>query len=294
MTSSRHSSLYPLRIERDRIAGPALAGLAALSAIILALILLFLLKESWPALSGGGWRQFFTDRGWYPLEGRFGLSPMVLATLAAALGAIFLAAPLGVASAVFEVFYAPPRVARMYHLMIALLAGIPSVVYGLWGLTVLVPIIAAWQPPGASLLAAIVILALMILPTVALTSTAALSSLPADWLRGGAALGLSRQARVIGIALPAARAGIFGGVLLAVARAAGETMAVLMVAGNVVQYPGGLFEPVRVLTANIALEMAYATGLHRAGLFVSGLLLTLIVLLLAGAALRTARGGQHA
>lgn len=268
--------------------------LAVGAAAIVLLILGFLLREAWPVVSGdGGWR-LVNDTGWYPLEGRFGLLPMVWATLAAAFGAILLAAPLGLASAIFERYYAPAAIARLYRAMLALLAGIPSVVYGLWGLTVLVPLVARWHPPGASLFTAILILAMMILPTVALTSASALAAVPESWLRGAAALGLTRKGIIIGVAVPAAQRGILGGMLLAIARALGETMAVLMVAGNVVQNPGGLFEPVRVLTANIALEMAYATGTHRAGLFASGLMLTLLVLVLASLAARGTRGAHHA
>ncbi len=258
------------------------------------LVLVFLLREAWPLLGEGGWLRIVTDDGWYPLEGRFGLLPMVWATLAAALGAMLLAAPLGLASAIFEFFYAPPAVAKLYRAMLALLAGIPSVVYGLWGLTVLVPLIARWQPPGTSLLTAILILAVMILPTVALTSASALAAVPEAWLRGAAALGLTRTGVVVGVAIPAARNGILGGLLLATARALGETMAVLMVAGNVVHTPTGLFDPVRMLTANMALEMAYATGTHRAGLFASGLMLTLLVLVLAWLATRVSGSARHA
>lgn len=277
------------RWHADRKLVPLLTLLAASAALLLLLVLVFLLREAWPVLANSGGR-FFTDAGWYPLENRFGLLPMVWATLAAAFGALLLAAPLGLASAIFQQFYAPPALATGYRSILALLTGIPSVVYGLWGLTVLVPLIARWQPPGASLLAAILILALMILPTVALTSAAALRAVPSSLLQGAAALGLTRRAVILGVALPAARHGIFGGLLLAIARALGETMAVLMVAGNVVQNPASLLEPVRVLTANIALEMAYATDIHRASLFTSGLLLTVLVLALAWLAARLTRG----
>ena len=291
MISSKPSSLS--RWHADQWLAPPLAVLAAGAALILLLVLAFLVSEAWPVLNGGGWLHFFTDEGWYPLEGRFGLLPMVWATLAVGFGAILLAAPLGLASAIFTHFYAPSFIAKPYRIVLALLAGIPSVVYGLWGLTVLVPLIAHWQPPGASLFAAILILALMILPTVALTSVSALAAVPKSWLQGAAALGLTRKGVIVGVAVPAARGGILGGILLALARALGETMAVLMVAGNVVQNPAGLFEPVRMLTANIALEMAYATGEHRAGLFASGLLLTVLVLMLAWFALRATRRAQH-
>jgi len=153
-------------------------------------------------------------------------------------------------------------------------------------LTQLVPWLAQWQPPGASLLAAVLVLTLMILPTIALTSAAALAALPNTLIQGAMALGLRNKTQILQVIIPAARQGIIGGTLLATARALGETMVVLMVAGNVVQHPTGLFEPVRVLTANIALEMAYAVADHRASLFASGLLLTLLVWLLAWLATR--------
>lgn len=289
MISSRPSTSYRSRADR-RLA----ALLAAGAALILLLVLVFLVREAWPVLEGDAGLRLFGDDGWYPREGRLGLTPMLWATLAAGLGAILVAAGVGLAGAIFVRYYAPPGIAGPFRMMLALLAGIPSVVYGLWGLTALVPLIARWQPPGASLLAAIVVLALMIVPTVALTSGAALAAVPRALLDGAAALGLTRKTMIVGVALPAARDGILGGIFLATARALGETMAVLMVAGNVVRNPSGLFEPVRVLTANIALEMAYATGTHRAGLYASGLLLTLLVLLLAWLGARAAGRFGHA
>lgn len=255
--------------------------LAICTAGLVLLIAVFLLREAWPALADGHWRRFLTSDGWFPASGAFNLWPMLAATLLAMVGALLIAVPAGIASALFIVFLAPDRLADAYRRLVILLAGIPSVVYGLWGLTVLVPLITQWQPPGASLLAAMLILALMILPTVVLTAEAALAAVPRDWLLGGHALGMGRTGVLLGIALPAASAGISGGILLAAARALGETMAMLMVAGNVVQLPASLFDPVRVLTANMALEMPYATDTHRAGLFVSGLLLMALVSLLA-------------
>ncbi|PKO47098.1 MAG: phosphate ABC transporter permease subunit PstC [Betaproteobacteria bacterium HGW-Betaproteobacteria-22] len=257
---------------------------AVLAVGVLLLILLFLVRESWPALQRIGLYRFVSDAGWHPLEGAFNLAPMLIATFAAALGAILIAGPIGIASAVFGRFYAPPVIAETFRRMVALLAGIPSVVFGLWGLTVLVPIIAKWQPPGASLLAGMLILAFMVLPTVALTADAALKAVPKQYLHGANALGISQAGLIFNVAIPAARSGLIGGILLATARALGETMAVLMVAGNVVQVPNSLFDPVRVLTANIALEMAYATTEHRSALFVSGLALMLLVVGLAAMA----------
>ena len=139
---------------------PPLAVCSAAAALILLLVFLFLLRESWPVLSSGGWRKFLIDDSWYPLEGRFGLTPMIVATVAASLGAVLLAAPLGIACAIFGHFFASSPLKRVYSMMMALLAGIPSVVYGLWGLTVLVPLIARIEPPGSSLLAAILVLGL--------------------------------------------------------------------------------------------------------------------------------------
>lgn len=268
----------------DAILARLLFAIASLAAVILLLILLFLLRESWPVLHKLSVGHFFVESGWHPAEGLYGLAPMLSATLATTVGSLLLAAPLGLASALFCHFYAPPALARSYRRLVTLLAGIPSVVYGFWGLTALVPVIARWQPPGASLLAGILILTLMILPTVALTADAALAAVPPAHLRAAAALGLSRWGTIAGVALPAARIGISSGIFLATARAVGETMAVLMVCGNVVQTPASLFDPVRTLTANIALEMAYAMGDHRAALFVSGLVLTGLVVMLVAAA----------
>lgn len=282
----------------DRRLNALLLLLTSATALLLALIMLFLLNESWPFLvswwRNGGWLDFDQPQGWYPLEGRFGMSPMILSSLAVTVGAITLALPLGLGSAIFLQFYAISPLARSFRLLLNLLAGIPSVVFGLWGLTQLVPLITSWQPPGASLLAAILVLSLMILPTIALTSASALASVPKDLVTGSIALGLRRKTWIISVLIPAAKGGISRGVLLATARALGETMAVMMVAGNVVQNPTGLFDPVRVLTANIALEMAYAMEDHRASLFASGLLLTLLVWLLSWAAHRMSNSSKRA
>lgn len=257
---------------------------AVVSALVMAMIMLFLLVESWPVLQHLSLARFFTDSSWHPLEGAYNLTPMLSGTLFASIGALLLAIPLGIASATFIVFYASPRLALLYRRLIELLAGIPSVVFGFWGLTTLVPLINHLHPPGASLLAGILVLTLMILPTIALTAYAAFSAVPNEYMRSAAALGLSRWGMIRGVIFPAARTGIVAGVILAAGRALGETMAVLMVAGNVVQHPESLFDPIRTLAANIALEMAYAMGDHRAVLFVSGLMLMLLVMILSGLA----------
>ena len=257
-----------------------LRACAVASATVVMLIAVFLVRESLPALESIGPLRFFSDSGWHPTDtasGSFNLTPMLIGTMLASVGAVMVAAPLGIASAVFCHFAAPPRIAHAYRRLVELLAGIPSVVYGFWGLTSLVPWLLKVSPPGQNLLAGVLVLAIMILPTVALMSDAALAAVPRAQLAGAHALGLGRATVVARIALPRARAGITTGILLAAGRAIGETMAVLMVCGNVVQVPAGLFDPVRTLTANIALEMGYATGDHRAALFATGLLLLLLV-----------------
>ncbi|SFL36292.1 phosphate ABC transporter membrane protein 1, PhoT family [Nitrosomonas aestuarii] len=271
-------------IPTDRLLIGILRICAINTALVVVLILAFLLLESWPVLMQLSLTRFVTDTSWHPLEGAYNLMPMLSGTLLASVGALLLAVPLGMASALFIVFYAPSHLATLYKRLIELLAGIPSVVFGFWGLTTLVPLINQWHPPGASLLAAILVLTLMVLPLITLTAYTALAAVPDELIHNAAALGLSRWGMISGVALPAASAGITAGIILAAARALGETMAVLMVAGNVVQYPETVFDPIRALAANIALEMAYAMGDHRAVLFVSGLLLLLLVMVLSSIA----------
>ncbi len=272
----------------DAVLVGTLRACALLTGTLVLFIVLFLLVESAPALRQVGVARFVSDTAWRPSggaeRGQFNLLPMIVATTLATAGALVLATPLGIGSAVFAHFYAPRGLGRLFGKIIELLAGIPSVVYGLWGLVVLAPLVARWQPPGTSLLSAILVLTIMITPTIALVAGATFDNLPRSYLQAAAALGLSRWRTVGGVILPAARSGLFTAVLLGSGRAIGETMAVLMVAGNVVQTPHSLFQPVRTLTANIALEMAYAMGDHRAALFVSGLVLMAMIALLVGIA----------
>ncbi len=267
-----------------------LRGLAAVASTIVILIVTFLIMEALPVLQGIGLLRFFTDPSWHPAEGFYNLTPMLWGTLFAMAGSVLIATPLGILSAVFCHYYAPVSLARLYRRLIELLAGIPSVVYGFWGLVVLVPMIGEMHPPGPSLLAGILILTIMILPTIALMADASLANVPQQYLRGAAALGLPRWATIRGVVFPAAKSGLFTGVILETGRAIGETMAILMVCGNVAQTPSSLFDPVRTLTANIALEMAYALGDHRAALFVSGLVLMAMIVALAIAAEWISRG----
>ena len=266
---------------------------AALAGVILLLLLAFVLIEAWPALQHIAFWRFFTDASWHPHEyadqGQFNLWPMLLGSVLVSAGAILLAGPVGLATALCLQYYLTPGWAGALRRLVELLAGIPSVVYGFWALVVLVPILRQWSPPGQSLLAGILILALMIVPTVALMTDAALSGLPRALRQNAEALGLSRWTMIRRLLLPAARSGVVAGMILAVGRALGETMAVLMVTGNVVQLPQSWFQPVRALTSNIALEMGYALGDQRSALFVSGLLLILMVWVLVMLAARWGR-----
>lgn len=285
------------RFSKDWFLVWGLRGCAFVAGAITLLIAIFVVAESLPALRRVGVSRFFTDASWQPSEfanaGSFNLLPMLAGTLIIMAGAVALATPFGIAAALFCHYYAPVQVARIYRRILELLAGIPSVVYGFWGLVVLVPIINQVHPPGQSVLAAIFILGLMILPTMALMADAALANVPREYHHAAASLGLSQWATIRGVILPAAKSGLFTGVILQSGRAIGETLAVLMVAGNIPKVPGSLFEPARTLTANIALEMAYALGDHRSALFVTGLLLFAMIVALVACAEWISNGRLH-
>ncbi|MEM1180762.1 MAG: phosphate ABC transporter permease subunit PstC [Acidobacteriota bacterium] len=281
--------MFPSR--GDRLLLPGLRTAALLTGGVVVLLLAFLIVEAWPGLRAVGLTRFFTDPSWHPAgeEGTFNLAPMLVGTLAAAAGALAFSSPLALGSALFCHYFAGQAQATLYRRLIEVLAGVPSVVYGFWGLVVLVPLIRRLEPPGASLFAGILVLTIMILPTLMLSADAAFAAIPEDYFKAAAALGLSRPAVIAHVVLPASRGGLATGLMLSTGRAVGETMAVLMVCGNVVQTPDSLFDPIRTLTANIALEMAYALGDHRAALFVSGLVLMGLVIALVLAAATVVR-----
>lgn len=269
------------RRNADRILNGGFCIAAVLASSIVVLILLFVVWEALPALSDMGVGRFLKDPVWRPTAGpdaAFGVGAMLAASLLVTAGAVAVAGVPGILSALFIRFYAPRSVAAVYQRIIELLAGIPSVVFGFWGLVVLVPLINRVAPPGQSLLAGVLVLSLMILPTIVVTADAALRSVPRSYTDAAAALGMGRWAMIWNIALPVARRGIASGILLAAARAIGETMAVVMVCGNIIQIPDSPFSPVRTVTANIAMEMGEAQAEHRSALFVTGLMLMLLVI----------------
>ncbi len=269
----------------DRTVEYALGTAAVVSGSLVFLIVWFLFQGAFPAISAGQLPDLFTDAKWQPGSERdpqFGIVSMLVASLLVTLLAAAIAGPMGISGAVFHRFYASIQVAKWNYRMLELLNGVPSVVFGFWGLSVLVPMINQVQPPGASLLAASIVLALMILPTIALTAQSALAAVPESQLQAAAALGLGRARTIWCIAIPAARNGIGTGILLGLARAIGETMAVVMVCGNIAQIPGSIFDPVRPITSTIALEMGYASSSHKALLYAAGLILVLCTAALVG------------
>jgi phosphate ABC transporter permease protein PstC len=256
----------------------------------LLLIAVFIVKEGVPFMLRVGVRDFLFSSEWKPDAGRYGIYPMIVASIWVTLGALLVGAPLGVAGAIFLNEFVPRRVMRIVKPTIELLAGIPSVVYGFIGVIVLAPFIRGHLGgPGLCVLAGAVILGVMILPTVISISTDAIASVPNSYREGAMALGATRWQSVHMVVLKAARSGIMASIILGMGRAIGETMAVIMVVGNAVRVPHSPLDSVRTLTANIALEMSYATGLHRQALFATGVVLFVIIMVLNSLAMMSLR-----
>lgn len=272
------------RIRTERIIRAVLLGCAAVASAAVALIALFVVlegRDALPALLGPAWS---------PEEGLYGVRAMVWGSLAVTGGALLLAVPAGVGMALFLTEAAPPAAGALARPLLQTLAGVPSVVYGFVGLTILVPAIRRLLGgPGFSVLAGALVLAVMILPTIAAVAEDALRALPQSYREGAAALGATPWQTVRRVLLPAARGGLTTAVVLGLGRAIGETMAVLMVTGNVAAAPGSPLDPARTLTGNIAMEMGYAVGRHREALFATGALLLGIVLAVNALARRTSR-----
>jgi phosphate ABC transporter permease protein PstC len=276
----------------ERVAERVLLVVALSSIASLLLIAAFIFEEGLPFFLHVGLKDFLASSTWNPQAKppRYGVLPMVVSSLWVTLGAMAVGAPLGIAGAVFLCEFVPRRVMRVAKPTIELLAGIPSVVYGFIGVTVLVPWIRGHLGgPGLSLLAGALILGIMVLPTVMSISVDAIAAVPPSYREGAVALGATRWQAVHMVIVRAARTGIVAGVILGMGRAVGETMAVIMVTGNAVRIPGSPLDSVRTLTANIALEMGYAIGLHRQALFATGVVLFVVIVILNGAATRMIR-----
>ncbi|UNT97159.1 phosphate ABC transporter permease subunit PstC [Allobaculum mucilyticum] len=258
------------------------AGCAAMSVLCVALICWFLFPNAIPAILKIGPAEFFFSADWAPEQNRFGILAMIAGSLCLALGAVVLGVPIGVLCAVFLVYYCPAKLYKPFSFAISLLAGIPSIVYGFFGLTVLVPLIQKCfgTVSGKGILCSSILLAMMILPTIVSLSESALRKTDPAIYDASRALGASHDRTVFYVCLPAAVSGIRSAVVLGIGRAIGETMAVIMVAGNAAIFPSSLLSPVRTLTTGIVLEMSYATGLHRQALIALGAVLFVIILVM--------------
>jgi phosphate ABC transporter permease protein PstC len=282
-------------VRQDKLIG-AILLVIALSAISgLALITFFIFWQGLPLMVKVGVRDFILSGAWRPTRGQFGIGPMIVGSLAVTAGAMVVGVVFGLGCAVLLTQFCPPRVMEIMKPSIELLAGIPSVVYGFMGLVILVPFIrTCLGGPGLSVLAASIVLGIMVLPTVTSISVDALQAVPRSYREGSLALGATEWQTTHMVILKAARNGILAAVILGMGRAVGETMAVMMVAGNTAVMPAGILSPVRTLTSNIALEMGYAAGDHRAALFATGVVLFVIIMVLNTIALTVSRGrGQR-
>lgn len=257
----------------------ALAAFISIAAV--ALICLFLFANGIPAMAEIGLPEFLFGDTWRPSSDEFGIFPMIIGSLYVTAGALVIGVPIGILTAIFLSRFAHARFARILGDGVELLAGIPSVVFGFFGLMVIVPFIRDYMPGrGLSLLAAALILGIMILPTVITVSKSALDAVPRSYYEGALALGADHERSVFFIVVPAALSGIMAAVVLGIGRAIGETMAVVMVAGNQPAIPLSIFDGVRTLTANIVLEMGYAADLHRGALIATGVVLFVFVILI--------------
>lgn len=277
-----HASPFKWKaVAKGRIAA-SLFFLSALFMIaaVLAIVLMLGVRAA-PLMLKVGIIDFIFGSSWSPGQGQFGIAPMIVGTIYVTLGALLLGAPLGLGVATFFAEIADARWAKLFNPLVDLLAGIPSVIYGFFGLVVIVPWVRnIFDGPGFSVLAGSIVLGVMILPTIISVSRESMLAVPREYREGSMALGASRWQTIFGVVYPAARSGIIAALVLGLGRAFGETMAVIMVTGNMVNFPTGIAQPVRTLTGNVALEMGYASGDHLSALFATGFVLLLFILAL--------------
>lgn len=256
--------------------------ICALFAVLsVAIITIYIFAKGIPAVIEIGLGNFILGKVWKPMEEIFGIFSMIIGSILATIGAIIIGVPIGVLTAVFLAEIAPRRIAKIVQPAVELLAGIPSVVYGFFGLVVIVPMISKYLGgPGNSLLAVNIMLGIMILPTIVNISATSIRAVPKEYKEASLAMGASHIQTIFKVILPAARSGILTGIVLGIGRAVGETMAVILVAGNTPAIPNSILSPVRTLTANIAMEMGYAFGLHQDALFATGVVLFVFIMIL--------------
>ena len=259
-------------------------ALTSIAAVVL--ICLFLFANGIPAMKEIGLLNFLTGAKWKPGNDIYGILPMILGSIYITAGAVVIGVPVGLLTATFMAFYCPKKLYGLLKPCTELLAGIPSIVYGFFGMVVIVPCIRTVAAlfdadiSGSSILAASVLLGIMILPTVIGVSEAALRAVPSAYYEGAVAMGARHERAIFTVMLPAAKSGVLAGVVLGIGRAIGETMAVIMVAGNQPRLTGNMLKGIRTMTANLVIEMGYATGLHREALIATGVVLFVFILII--------------
>lgn len=254
---------------------------ACTSVLAVLLICIFLFANGLPTIAQIGPLKFLFGQEWKPSNNKFGILPMIVASIYVTGGAILVGVPVAVLTSVFMARYCPKRIYGVLKSGIELMAGIPSIVYGFFGLVLIVPLIRdVFGGPGASMLAAIILLGIMILPTIVGVTEAAIRGVPESYYEGSLALGATKERSIYAVMLPAAKSGILAGIVLGIGRAIGETMAVVMIAGNQPRMPKGLLKGVRTMTMNIVTDMGYATGLHRQSLIATAVVLFVFILII--------------
>lgn len=254
---------------------------AAFSILSVLLICIFLFANGIPAIKEIGFFDFLFGKKWKPGSDLYGIFSMIIGTIYVTAGAIIFGVPAGLFTAVFLAEFCPKKLHKVLKHAIDLLAGIPSVVYGFFALMVIVPFVRdVFGGNGSSVLSASILLGIMILPTIISVSESAILAVPSSYYEGARALGASHERSVFFTVVPAAKSGIFAGIILGIGRAAGETMAVIMVAGNQARIPDSILKGVRTLTANIVIEMGYATDLHRQALIATGVVLFVFIMII--------------
>ena len=272
---------------------------ACASVLAVALICIFLFTNGIPAMKEIGFVKFLTGTFWRPKNEIFGIFPMIVGSLYVTAGAIIIGVPIGILTAVFMAYYCPERIYKPLKAATELLAGIPSVIYGFFGLVVIVPLVRefgrnmGFHGNGNSILTASILLGMMILPTIIGLTESSLRAVPEQYYEGAVALGATHERSIFRVAIPAAKSGVIAALVLGIGRAIGETMAVIMVAGNQARMPEGIFRGVRTLTANIVIEMGYAAGLHREALIATGVVLFVFILILNFSVALLKRRSEH-
>lgn len=254
---------------------------ACISILAVVVICIFIFANGVPAIGKIGFTDFIFGTHWRPNSGEFGIFPMIVASIYVTAGAIVIGVPIGILTAVFLACYCPKKIYKVIKPLINLLASIPSVVYGFFCLVVVVPIIQELtHTSGKGILTASILLGIMILPTIINTTESSIRAVPNMYFEGSLALGATKERSIFKTVIPAAKSGIMSGVILSIGRAIGETMAVVMVAGNQAIMPKSITSGVRTLTSNIVMEMAYATGLHREALIATAVVLFVFILII--------------